>query len=125
MQLTLEKIFGVGATQDSEVLIIQKTSLPHLTPSAANTAESLLVAILIKALANFEGILEDPAGLAVTDPDGLPIDTPISGVNEAIELSRWKRFYNVPFRGKAIIRDCILIEIGIGPLTSNVPLLEF
>lgn len=42
-----EKFFGSGVFQDASVLVIQKSSLPGLTPSSANTAESLLGAILL------------------------------------------------------------------------------
>jgi len=45
---TLENVFGIGATQDATTLTIQKTALATvgLTASSANTAESLLAAIL-------------------------------------------------------------------------------
>jgi hypothetical protein len=48
---TLTQIFGTGATQDSTTLTIQKSALAStgLTASANNNAESLLVAIVIKA----------------------------------------------------------------------------
>lgn len=46
---TLADIFGVGATQDASTITIPKSSLPRLTPSANNTAESLLVGIVLKA----------------------------------------------------------------------------
>lgn len=55
---TLVQIFGAGATQDATSLTIQKSSLATvgLTASANNTAESLIVAILLNAEA---GIGED------------------------------------------------------------------
>jgi hypothetical protein len=46
---TLIDIFGAGATQDATTITIQKTSLPRLTPSANNTAESLFTGIILKA----------------------------------------------------------------------------
>ena len=48
-KLTLIEMFGSGATQDATSLTIQKSDLPRLTASASNTAESLLIAILLKA----------------------------------------------------------------------------
>lgn len=46
---TLVDVFGTGATQDATTLTITKASLNGLTASATNSAESLLVAILLKA----------------------------------------------------------------------------
>ncbi|BAY21693.1 hypothetical protein NIES2100_14500 [Calothrix sp. NIES-2100] len=48
---TLVQIFGASATQDSTTLTITKSSLTGLTASGSNSAESLLVAILLKAQA--------------------------------------------------------------------------
>jgi|GEM_PF-3049252 len=42
----LNVIFGARATQDSTTLTITKADLTGLTPSATNTAESLLAAIV-------------------------------------------------------------------------------
>ena len=46
---TLIQIFGAGATQTATAITILKADLPTLTPSATNTAESLLAGVLIKA----------------------------------------------------------------------------
>ncbi len=46
---TLVQVFGASATQTATTLTITKADLPGLTASANNTAESLLVAILLKA----------------------------------------------------------------------------
>jgi hypothetical protein len=48
---TLVEIFGIGAVQNSTTLTIQKSALAAvgLTASASNTAESLMVAILLTA----------------------------------------------------------------------------
>ncbi|MEH2415410.1 hypothetical protein [Nostoc sp.] len=46
---TLQEIFGASATQTSTTLTILKSDLTRLTPSATNTAESLLTGILLKA----------------------------------------------------------------------------
>jgi hypothetical protein len=50
-ELTLVEVFGTGATQDATTITIQKSSLPRLTPSASNTAESLFTGIVLKAQA--------------------------------------------------------------------------
>lgn len=46
---TLVQVFGTGATQDSSTLTIQKSALTGLTASGSNSAEALLVAIILKA----------------------------------------------------------------------------
>ncbi|MEH2169336.1 MAG: hypothetical protein V7K41_22295 [Nostoc sp.] len=46
---TLVQVFGTGTTQDATTITILKVNLPRLTPSATNTAESLLTGILLKA----------------------------------------------------------------------------
>lgn len=46
---TLSSVFGNGASQTSTTLTISKADLPGLTATANNTAESLLVALLLKA----------------------------------------------------------------------------
>ena len=48
-ELTLTDIFGAGATQDANTVTIQKSSLPRLTPSVNNTAESLFTGIILKS----------------------------------------------------------------------------
>lgn len=51
-EYTLEQIFGTGATQNISTITIQKSAFPSLTPTAANTAESLLVSLMILWLTN-------------------------------------------------------------------------
>lgn len=48
---TLADIFGPGASQTATSITISKADLPTLTASATNTAQQLLVAILLKAQA--------------------------------------------------------------------------
>ena len=45
---TFESVFGASAVQDLSSITIAKSDLPGLTASASNTAESLLVGILLK-----------------------------------------------------------------------------
>lgn len=56
---TLTAVFGANATQDATTLTITKADLTStgLTPSANNTAESLLLAIVLK----FKAVLTDTA----------------------------------------------------------------
>lgn len=46
---TLSEVFGSGSSQTDTQLIISKADLSNLTASASNTAESLLIAIMLKA----------------------------------------------------------------------------
>lgn len=46
---TLQQVFGAGATQTATTITITKADLTGLTASATNTAESLFVALLLKA----------------------------------------------------------------------------
>lgn len=46
---SLTDVFGAGATQDATTVTIQKSSLVTLTASGTNTAESILMSILITA----------------------------------------------------------------------------
>ncbi|PHM05791.1 hypothetical protein [Nostoc sp. 'Peltigera malacea cyanobiont' DB3992] len=45
--IAIEKFFGSGVFQDANILVIQKSSLPGITPLMVNTPESLLGAILL------------------------------------------------------------------------------
>lgn len=59
MEPTLIQVFGTNAIQDATTLTISKADLTSvgLTPSANNTAESLLLAIMLK----FKSVLTDTA----------------------------------------------------------------
>ena len=65
----LTDVFGAGASQDATTITISKASLVGLTPSASNTAESLLAALLQTAQvslsqANFNTNLDQSAIVA-------------------------------------------------------------
>ncbi|NJO61352.1 MAG: hypothetical protein HC836_24785 [Richelia sp. RM2_1_2] len=60
---TLQDVFGASVTQDDYYLTITKSDFSNLTATANNTAESLLVALLLKAKdylnqANFDANLD-------------------------------------------------------------------
>lgn len=46
----LARFFGDNAKQNTTHLIIQKSDLPSLTPKLDNTAESLLIALLVRVM---------------------------------------------------------------------------
>lgn len=108
MQLTLEQLFGVNAAQDSQ-LVINKADLPLLTPSANNTAESLLAALLLKAFENFQGQLTDPNGNKITDPQGVTVDYNNSILYELLLIEPWNGFIQQKADGY-VIRDTLIIH---------------
>lgn len=66
--LSLTQLFGDGAYQNASFLVIQKASLLRLTPLPINTAESLLVGIILTALTNFaKGVITDENNQCITD----------------------------------------------------------
>lgn len=69
---TLQQLFGANATQNATTLTISKADLIGLTASANNSAESLYVAILLKAkqhltVANYEANIDQ--SITITTPD--------------------------------------------------------
>ena len=90
--LSLVQIFGEGSFQDENVLVITKASLLKLISSANNTPESLLVAILITALANFQGIITDENNQPITDESNQAITFDNSEAFELIKMIDWQPF---------------------------------
>ena len=71
---TLQQVFGDNASQNATTLTISKADLSSLglTPSANNSAESLFVAILLKAkqylsVANYEANIDQSITIATPD----------------------------------------------------------
>lgn len=92
-QLSLAQLFGVGAFQDANVLTITKTSRLGLTPSANNTAESLLAASLLTALQNFQGSINDENNQPIMDESGQGITFDNSEVFQELGLINWDAFF--------------------------------
>ncbi|MEH2065138.1 MAG: hypothetical protein V7K50_23240 [Nostoc sp.] len=90
--LSLTQIFGEGAYQDANMLVIQKASLLGLTPLSTNTAESLLVGILITALSAFQGVITDENNQAITDENNQPIDFDNSEAFLLLKMFLWQPF---------------------------------
>jgi hypothetical protein len=90
--LSLAQIFGEGAFQDANVLVIQKASFLKLTPLSNNTAESLLIAILITALVNFRGAITDENNQVITDENDQQIYFDNSEAFELIKMINWSPF---------------------------------
>ncbi|MBW4571602.1 MAG: hypothetical protein KME31_27370 [Tolypothrix carrinoi HA7290-LM1] len=90
--LSITQLFGIGAFQDENNLVIQKSSLLKLTPKLNNTAESLLIAILITASRNFKGIVTDELNRAITNQSNQSIFFDNSEAFELIKMIEWKPF---------------------------------
>lgn len=103
--LSLQQLFGANAIQDSDRLVIDKGNLSQLTASATNTAESLLVAILLNAHSNFEGMIEDEINRVVTDELDRKITFNNSKLYELLNIFHWKRQF---LEGKVV--DIIVVE---------------
>ncbi len=110
---TLQQLFGVNATQDNQSLVIRKGDLPKLTPSANNTAESLLVAILLQAWYEFEGLLVDETGEAVVDETGEAIGYDQRKLYEKLNVWFWRR----QFTGGRVL-DIFVIDGFVKPPPS-------
>lgn len=91
--LTLQQVFGSNATQDSQYLTILKADYPSLSPSVNNTSESLLIAILLKALENFEGYLTTESGEIVTTESGISITYKNIELFKLISIEKWKDYF--------------------------------
>ncbi|MBH8575459.1 hypothetical protein I8752_21090 [Nostocaceae cyanobacterium CENA369] len=110
LPLTLTQIFGAGATQDSQYLVIPKSDLPGLTPSSNNTAESLVVALLLKALENFEGVLTDENGNTITDENNNPITYYQGDWVELMRVFQWNSSYIKERLGNYYLTNTLVAE---------------
>lgn len=116
--LNLQQLFGSNVTQDNQSLVIRKSDLLKLTPSANNTAESLLVAILLQAWREFEGLLVDETGGAVVDETGEAIGYDQRELYEKLNVWFWKRQF---VRGKVL--DSFVIDVFVKPPPiASIPL---
>lgn len=73
---TLTEVFGTNALQDASVITLDKADLTGLTASVDNTAESLLVAIVLKAISalsqtNFDTNLDQSVLISLGLPNFL------------------------------------------------------
>lgn len=108
-QLSLQQLFGANAIQERDRLVIDKGDLFQLTASATNTAESLLVAILLNAHRNFEGNIEHEQGNAITDELGENITFSNSNLYELLNLFYWNHQF-ITVNDQPKILDTFVIE---------------
>lgn len=91
LALSIESLFGKDASQNIDSIIIKKNNLPGLTSSPSNTAESILVALILKIIENFEGNLTDNQGFSLTDNLGNKVTFSNRELYELLEGFFWKR----------------------------------
>lgn len=91
-ELTLKQLFGDNSAQDDYLLIIQKADL-KLTAKVNNSAESLLVAILLKVVENFRGNLTDAQGSEITDNQGKALNYDNSSIYDSLNIEAWAGFF--------------------------------
>lgn len=111
--LTLQQLFGANADQTATALTITKADLPGLTPAADNRAEQLLVAILLQAWSEFEGMLVDEIDQTVVDETGDAVGYDQRELYEKLHLWFWKR----QFIGGRVV-DTFVIDTFIKPPPS-------
>ena len=109
MQLTLQQLFGSSVYQDIDRLVIDKGDLFNLSASATNTAESLLIAIVMNALRQFEGVIEGENNVSITNEKNVPITYNNSALYGLLNIFYWKRQY-ISFQLLPYILDTFVIE---------------
>ncbi|BAT56383.1 hypothetical protein NOS3756_53880 [Nostoc sp. NIES-3756] len=92
MELSLNQIFGFNAIQNGQFLILNKADFISLTANSSNTAESLLTAILLNTLENFQGYCTDENGNAITDEQNRKIDYDNSNLYPSLTIETWKPY---------------------------------
>lgn len=106
--LSLAQLFGEGVFQNEENLIINKNSLKGLTPHHSNTANSLLAAIMVTSLSNFQGAIVDENNQAITDENNSPLTFDNSEIFELIKMISWKP-YRITRKGQPYILHQIIL----------------
>lgn len=109
MELTLQQLFGVNASQDSQSFTIAKTDYPLLTPNINNSAESLLITIILQALENFQGEITTPEGEKIVDPNNSPITYNNSVLYATLLVERFDGFIEQR-SGSYVVRNTLIIH---------------
>lgn len=124
MSQSISRILGEKWRQNSETISISKSDLAAagLTPGAANTAESLLAALLLVANESFEGKLTDERGNIITDEHNNPITYDNSNLS-SISLNFANRYYSTRL-GLSQISDVLLLKVLLPPETAKGTLIN-
>ena len=115
-------LFGEGFYQDSQVIVIQKSSLPGLNPSPQNRAESLMAALMLQAVSVFSGYLQNENGEVLTTENNEPLEFDNSPLYRSLTVSLWRVFPQSKY-GVPTITHTFLVEIYASPLIPyNTPI---
>ncbi|MFK0735469.1 MAG: hypothetical protein ACFKPT_20360 [Gloeotrichia echinulata GP01] len=108
---TLQQIFGENSTQDIDTLTISKVDLlaVGLTPTASNTAESLIVALILKLLSNFLGNMVDSNFEDLIDSNGGKISYQEDDIYQDFYCFYWRKL-KVSRQNTPYILDQIIIN---------------
>lgn len=110
-------LFGEGFYQDSQGIVIQKSSLPGLNPSPQNRAESLMAALMLQAVSVFFGVLQGQNGEVLTNENNEPLEFDNSPLYESLTVSLWKAFPHTKY-GVPTFTHTFLIQVYASPLIS-------
>jgi hypothetical protein len=121
--IKLEQAFGAGATQDITKITIQKNSLPKLTPDVNNTAQQMVVALLLQLHQHFEGILVDENGFFITDEVNNFIVYDNSSFYKKLSCNFQKRLY-FEVKGRNYVLYSFIINIFIPSTTTFKSILK-
>lgn len=109
MQLSLQQLFGARAYQDSDRLVINKGDLSNLFTTSTSTAESLLIAIVMNALLQFEGVIEDENNQPITDENNIPLTYSNGNIYELLNIFYWKRQF-IMYQQRPTRLDTFVVE---------------
>ncbi len=97
ISFTLAELFGANAVQTATTLTITKADLAStgLIPSATNSSESLLSALVLNFANQFAGSLLTQAGDTITTEDGYSLDFSIDdSIYQVLYCYFWQGFTN-------------------------------
>lgn len=114
MRISPKLLFGEGFYQDGEVFVIDKTSLPRLTLSVDNSAQSLLAGLIAKAASAYVGFLQNESGEVLATEDNKPLEFDNRKLYELMTVSFWRVYPQKRF-GVPVITHTYLFEIYASP----------
>jgi hypothetical protein len=110
MRLSTSALFGGDFYQDAEVIKISKSSL-NLAPGN-HKAETILAAIILKALQPFEGVITGN-GQVVTSGRNIPITYHNAALYDRLILFVWQRIPVINRSGFPVVRRSYVMEIYV------------
>jgi hypothetical protein len=111
--LTLQQLFGESASQSATELVIKKADLVAvgLTPQLNNRAEQLIVAIVLKSLENFIGVITMEDGISITDDEGENIDYDQGDrLYEFMQFLSWEPYFERRNALISVVRKTVIIH---------------